>query len=88
MANHRSSEKRARQTIRKNKINSRREKNVKTIEKKLRVAIKNKEVDGSQALLKLFTSGIAKMAKKGIVHLNTASRKISRLSTQVYQMKK
>ncbi|MGE0529546.1 MAG: 30S ribosomal protein S20 [Bdellovibrionales bacterium] len=83
MANHKSAEKRARISIRRRAINLKTLGTVRTMEKKVRKAIadKNKEA-GAQALIQ-FSSTIAKAAQKGRVPMRTASRKISRLSKQV-----
>lgn len=83
MANHRSAEKRARQTTRRTVRNSRIRKSVRTCEKKLRQAIESKDIDGAKVLLRDFSSAISKMAQKGIVHLKNSSRKIGRLASQV-----
>lgn len=81
MATHKSSEKRARQTIKKTSRNTSYESSVKTAVKKFRTAVAQK--DKKETLVNLFTeaqSKIAKAAKRGLYHSNTAARKISRLS--------
>lgn len=59
---------------------------LKTIIKKLDAAIAAGDKTAAEAQLKVCTSKISKAAAKGIVHKNTASRKISRLSTAVNKM--
>lgn len=83
MANHKSAEKRARQSVRRNKVNSKTLGEVRTFEKKLRSAIQNKNKDEGQKLLVEFSSKLGKAAQKGRVHSKTASRKVSRLSRSV-----
>lgn len=83
MANHKSAEKRARQSVRRNKVNSKTMGEVRTFEKKLRAAIGNKDKEQSQQLLVSFTSKVDKAAQKGRISTQTASRKVSRLSKAV-----
>jgi small subunit ribosomal protein S20 len=83
LATHKSAEKRARQTIKKNARNVQTRNTVKTVEKKVREALTKKDTKGSQELLKQYSSTIAKAAKKGALNKKTASRKISRLSAQI-----
>lgn len=83
MATHKSAAKRARQSVRKNTINSKTVSAVKTFEKKLREAIGNKKVDEAKKLLSVYSSKVMKAANKGVFHFRTASRKISRLSSLV-----
>ena len=52
----------------------------------LEAAIAAGDKTAAEAQLKVCTSKISKAAAKGIVHKNTASRKISRLSTAVNKM--
>ena len=83
MANHKSAEKRARQSVRKNEVNTKTLGKVRTLEKKLRKALTAKNKDESNQVLVQFSSAIGKAAQKGRVHERTASRKISRLSKAV-----
>ena len=83
MANHKSAEKRARQSVRKNAINQKTLGKVRTLEKKLRKALVAKNKDESTQVLLQFSSAIGKAAQKGRVPDRTASRKISRLSKAV-----
>ena len=83
MANHKSSVKRTRQTIKRNARASRTKKTIRTLEKNLRTAITDKKKDEASKLLISFSSKSDKAAQKGYLHKNTSSRKISRLSSQV-----
>ena len=83
MATHKSSEKRARQDIKRNERNRQIVSTMKTSIKKLRAAIANKEIEKLDELLKASQSTIAKTWKKGVIHKNNMSRKISRLTKAV-----
>ena len=83
MANHKSAEKRARQTIKRNAQNTQTITSVRTFEKKLRTALADGDKKGAEAALKEYMSKVAKAATKGAVHARTAARKVSRLSKQV-----
>ena len=80
MANHKSAQKRANQNeIRRlrNKTNRTR---VKNAVKQLRSVLTGSAGENNSMDLNTAKSIIAKAAKKGVIHKNTASRKISRLS--------
>ncbi len=83
MANHKSALKRARQ----NEIRRMRNKSVKTrvknIVKDVRLAVSENSSETALKQLDIAKSIIDKAAKKGVLHGNTASRKISRLSKLV-----
>lgn len=83
MANHKSAEKRARSSKRRNAINTKTLSGVRKIEKKLRKALTAKQKDESSKTLVSFESTIAKAAQKGRIHKRTAARKIGRLAKQV-----
>lgn len=87
MATHKSSEKRARQDIKKTANNQKTLSSVRTAEKKLRTAIASKDAKTSTELLKKFASTIDKAASKGVIPAKTASRKISRVSAQISSLK-
>ncbi|MEQ1878558.1 MAG: 30S ribosomal protein S20 [Bdellovibrionia bacterium] len=83
MANHKSAEKRARQSNKIRDRNSKAKSTVRTWEKKLRAAVATKDTKVAQELLREFTSRIDKAAQKGIVHVKSASRKVARISSQI-----
>lgn len=83
MANHKSAAKRARQTIKKNALNTRTKAGVRTIEKKVRTAVSAGDKETALKTLLTFSSRMDKAAKKGLFHKNTASRKVSRLSSLI-----
>ncbi len=58
-------------------------KHLKTLTKKVETEIAAKNNENAQSALKQAISEIAKAAGKGMIHRNTASRKISRLTKRV-----
>ncbi len=85
MAQHKSAAKRARQAVRKNKVNTDRKSKVRTGEKTLLSALKKKDIKVIPQLLSYYTSQMMKAAQKGVFSKTTASRKIARLSAQVHK---
>ena len=83
MANHKSALKRARQNEVKRVRNKSHKTKVKTAIRALRKAIAENSVEEAREKLVDAVSTIQKTASKGVIHKNTASRKISRLSRQV-----
>lgn len=79
MANHKSSEKRARQTPKKTARNARVKGSVKTFEKKLMKAIETKAADLKDSL-SAYTSQVMKAVSKGVLKKKTAARKVSRIA--------
>lgn len=82
MANHKSAVKRAKQNITKRLRNRSSRSAMKTTIKKVYVA-KAEGAENTTELLINAQSIIAKAAKKGLLHKNTASRKTSRLTKHV-----
>lgn len=80
MANHKSAIKRARQNVERRERNKTVKTRIKNVVKDVRQAAA--ETSKEDALKNLHTakSSIDKAAKKGVIHKNTAARKISRLS--------
>jgi small subunit ribosomal protein S20 len=56
---------------------------IKTFTKKVEAAVKDRDAEAARELLKKAVSIIDKAARKGILHKNTAARKVSRLSRLV-----
>lgn len=83
MANHSSAKKALRQTIRKTLVNKNRSSRIKTYIKKVLQAIESGSQETAQSALIQAQSEIMKGVSKNIIKLNTASRKISRLSKKV-----
>lgn len=83
MANHKSAEKRTRQNINRRMRNKAVRTQVKSATKHLEAKVAEKDLQQAAEELKAAKSTIAKAAKKGVLHRNTASRKISRLERMV-----
>ncbi|MBX3299331.1 MAG: 30S ribosomal protein S20 [Acidobacteria bacterium] len=83
MANHKSAEKRVRQTAKKNAINRSSRSKIRTSIKKLRSAVAAHDKNTSTELLFPTVSLIDKAVNKGIIHKNTAARHKSRLTKHV-----
>lgn len=88
MANHKSAAKRARQSVKRNAVNTSRKNSVRTHEKNLVKALTAKDAKSLPELLKTFTSQMMKAAQRGIFKKETASRRIARLSTRVQALLK
>lgn len=84
MANHKSAEKRARQSIVRKARNTQRKAAVKTYEKNLVKAIEAKSADVPE-LLKKYVSKAMKATAKGTLRKTTVARKIGRLSARVHK---
>lgn len=87
MANHSSSKKSVRKTVKRTKINQARESRIKTFISKVEAAIAGGKKEEAQAALRTAQSEIMRGVTKNILKLNTASRKISRLSAKVKAVK-
>ena len=83
MANHKSALKRTRQNEKKRLRNKSTKTRVKNVEKNVRLAVNENSKETALNQLNAAQSAIDKAAKKGVIHKNTASRKLSRLSRQV-----
>jgi len=88
MANTPSAKKRIRNTLRKTDINKSRRSRIKTFVKKVEDAIETKDVKSAMDSLKAAQPEIMRGVTKGIFHKNTASRKISRLSSRIKAISK
>ena len=83
MANHKSSVKRIRQTIKKTERNRFYRTRLKNIVKDVRSAIDAGNKEEAAAALKVANKQIHKFVSKGILKKETASRKVSRLHSAV-----
>ncbi len=79
MANHKSAVKRAAQNEKKRLRNKSIKTRIKNVTKSVQLIIKDKPGDEVAAILTRAQSVIDNAAKKGVIHKNTAARKISRL---------
>ena len=83
MANHKSAEKRHRQSKIRNARNTHIRSTMRSYVKKVRTAIAEGDLETAKTLLEKAIPYIDKAATKGVIHKATASRKISRLSKLV-----
>ena len=86
MANHKSAEKRMRQTERRNEVNRRNRTRLRTQIKALRADIAAGDAGQAKAALNATLSLIDKSIQKGVLHRNAAARYKSRLTVRVNQM--
>ena len=82
MANTKSAEKRARQSVKRREHNVAQRSKVRSAIKKAVAAVKSGDKDQALAGLKAATPVIDAMARKGIIHRNKAARHKSRLAKQ------
>jgi len=75
--------KRVRQSEKRNLRNRTAASKVKTYVKKVTAALEAKDQEQAQAALRNASKVISSAASKGVLHKNTASRKISRLAKQI-----
>jgi small subunit ribosomal protein S20 len=83
MANTKSAQKAARQTLRRTAINKSRRSQMRGFVRKVEEAIAAKDPKAAAKALSDAEPRLARAAQKGIVHKNAASRKISRLTKRV-----
>jgi small subunit ribosomal protein S20 len=88
MPNHKSAEKRVRQTVKRNAVNTSNKSRLRTQIKKLRAALTAGDKAQSQELLQPTISTIDKAVNKGVLHRNTAARYKSRLTSHVNALAK
>lgn len=83
MANTPQSKKRARQTERRTDVNKARRSRIRTFLRKVEEAIASGNAEAAREALKNAQPELMRGVTKGVVHKNTAARKISRLSSRV-----
>jgi len=83
MPNHKSAEKRVRQSERRRLINRNNRAKLRTSIKKLRTALDGGDTTESTSLLPITVSEIDKAVRKGALHRNAAARQKSRLTIRV-----
>ena len=86
MPNHKSAEKRVRQSEKRRAINRSHKTKVRTYIKKLRAALDSGKTDEVQKILPDAISVIDKSVQKGVLHKNAASRYKSRLTVRANQV--
>lgn len=83
MANTPQSKKRARQIERRTDVNKARRSRIRTFIRKVEEAIASGNAESAKAALQAVQPELMRGVTKGVVHKNTASRKISRLAARV-----
>ena len=83
MANHKSAKKRIRSNANRAKTNQSRISRIRTFIKKVEVAILNGNKDDAITAFKKAEPQIQKGVSKGVMHKNTAARKISRIAKSI-----
>lgn len=83
MANTRSAKKAVRRIARRTQINMNRRSRVRTFVRKVEEAIASGDQAAAQAALQAAQPEMMRGAQKGILHKNTASRKVSRLAKRI-----
>lgn len=83
MANPPQAKKRIRRNARRTEINGARVSRIRTFVKQVEAAIASGDKDQAQAAIRKVQPEIQRGVSKGVIHKNTAARKISRLSKRV-----
>ena len=86
MPNTKSAKKRVRQTERRTEINRARMSRVRTFVKKVETAIEAGDKAAAEAAFKMAQPEIMRGVTKGVLHRNTAARRVSHLSARVKAM--
>lgn len=83
MAHHKSAQTRIRRNQRRYEINHARKSRIRTYVKKVETALARGNKDEALAALKQAEPELARGVNKGVLHRNTAARKVSRLTHRV-----
>ena len=83
MAHHKSAKKRIRRNDRRAAINRSRVSRIRTFVKKVEAAIQSGDKQSAQAAFKAAEPELQRGVTKGVLHKNTVSRKVSRLSARI-----
>ena len=83
MVNHKSAQKRVRQTIKKTKVNQIILSQLKTSYNKFNINLSEKNIDVAKESLRLFNVALSKAVKRGVIKKKNASRKLSSLSDKL-----
>lgn len=87
MANHASAKKRTRRNESRSLINKSRVSRMRTFLKKVEMALDSGNAQDAEAALKNAQPEIMRSVAKGLLHKNTAARKMSRLSARIKAIK-
>ncbi len=83
MPHHKSAAKRHRQTVRRTEVNRARVGRIRTFLKKVELALESGNKEAAAAALAGAQPELQRGVTKGVVHRNTAARKLSRLNARV-----
>jgi small subunit ribosomal protein S20 len=83
MANHQSAKKRIRQTTRRTEVNRNRVSRIRTFVKKFDLAVASGDKSSAETAFREAMPEMQRGVTCGVLHRNTVSRKISRMSAQV-----
>lgn len=86
MAQHKSAKKRIRRNARRQAINKSRVSQMRTLTKKVELAIASGDKKAAMESLKMAQPALHRTADKGTVHKKTVSRKLSRLSARIKKL--
>ena len=86
MANHKSAEKRIRQTKVRTERNRYYKTRIKNITRSLKEALETKDLSKAQEIMKQINQSFHSYASTGILTKNTAARKVSRLNASVKKL--
>lgn len=87
MANHKSAKTRIRRNDRRAAINGARMSRIRTLVKKVELALASGDHDAAAEAFKVAQPELQRGASRGLFHANNASRKISRLSARIKSAK-
>lgn len=87
MANTQSAKKAARQTLRRTEVNKSRRSRMRSFIRKVEEAIASGDHSAASSALQAAQPELMRAAQKGILHKNTASRKVSRLNKSIAALK-
>ena len=88
MANTASAKKAAKQNEKRRKINLARKSAIKSAIKKVIAAVETNKVEEAREALKDVAAKLSRAKSKGLLHANTASRKLSRLTKSINRAEK
>jgi len=83
MANHKSAEKRIRQTEKRTEVNRARRSRIRTFVKKVEEAIATGDKENARAAFSAAQPELHRGVTKGVLHKNTVARKLSRLHARI-----
>jgi small subunit ribosomal protein S20 len=87
MATHKSAEKRARQSVKRNQINRARRSHIQNATKAAELALEGKDATAAATAVRGAESALARGAGRGTIHWKTAARKTSRLARRAKALK-